>query len=77
VELSTDNRRAPCLRTGSNSFVVDRDDNASCRRGGRGVGGSRGSEADRTYEFSELLVDVLGVTDVRASCRHRVTHQRT
>lgn len=35
------------------------------------------AEADRTYEFSELLVDVLGVTDVRASCRQRVTHQRT
>ena len=33
--------------------------------------------ADRTYELSELLVDVLGVTDVGASFPHRVTYHPT
>lgn len=33
--------------------------------------------ADRTYELSELLVDVLGVTDVGASYPHRVTYHPT
>jgi L-lactate dehydrogenase complex protein LldE len=31
----------------------------------------------RTYELSELLVDVLGVTDVGASFPHRVTYHPT
>ncbi len=33
--------------------------------------------AARTYEFSELLVDVLGVTDVGARYPHRVTYHPT
>jgi L-lactate dehydrogenase complex protein LldE len=33
--------------------------------------------AGRTYELSELLVDVLGVTDVGASYPHRVTYHPT
>jgi L-lactate dehydrogenase complex protein LldE len=33
--------------------------------------------AERTYELSELLVDVLGVTDVDASFPHRVTYHPT
>jgi L-lactate dehydrogenase complex protein LldE len=35
------------------------------------------SVASRTYELSELLVDVLGVTDVGASFAHRVTYHPT
>ncbi len=33
--------------------------------------------ADRTFELSELLVDVLGITDVGASFPHRVTYHPT
>src|SRR5664279_3159412 len=33
--------------------------------------------SDRTYELSELLVDVLGVTDVGAHYPHRVTYHPT
>jgi L-lactate dehydrogenase complex protein LldE len=33
--------------------------------------------AARTYELSELLVDVLGVTDVGAAFPHRVTYHPT
>ena len=33
--------------------------------------------AARTYELSELLIDVLGVTDVGASFPHRVTYHPT
>jgi L-lactate dehydrogenase complex protein LldE len=33
--------------------------------------------ASKTYELSELLVDVLGVTDVGASFPHRVTYHPT
>ena len=33
--------------------------------------------AARTYELSELLVDILGVTDVGASYPHRVTYHPT
>jgi L-lactate dehydrogenase complex protein LldE len=33
--------------------------------------------AERTYELSELLVDVLGVTDVGAAFPHRVTYHPT
>jgi L-lactate dehydrogenase complex protein LldE len=29
--------------------------------------------AERTHEFSQFLVDILGVTDVGAECHHRVT----
>src|SRR5262249_56158019 len=56
------------------------------RRGswvGRGGGWYRrlvrgGAEvAARTYELSELLVDVLGVTDAGASFPHRVTYHPT
>lgn len=36
-----------------------------------------GAVATRTYELSELLVDVLGVTDVGAFFPHRVTYHPT
>ncbi|RKS75467.1 L-lactate dehydrogenase complex protein LldE [Motilibacter peucedani] len=36
-----------------------------------------GEVASRTYELSELLVDVLGVTDVGAYYPHRVTYHPT
>jgi L-lactate dehydrogenase complex protein LldE len=38
---------------------------------------STGSVAARTYELSEFLVDVLGVTDVDAYFPHRVTYHPT
>lgn len=40
---------------------------------------ARGAEevAERTYELSELLVDVLGVVDVGARFEHRVTYHPT
>ena len=53
----------------------------------RGVGHLRGADpfpvaarralASRTYELSELLVDVLGVEDVGAAFPHRVTYHPT
>ena len=39
--------------------------------------GVRATVAARTYELSELLVDVLGVTDVGAVFPHRVTYHPT
>src|SRR6266511_3355577 len=40
-------------------------------------GGYAAVVARRTYELSELLVDVLGVTDVGAAFPHRVTYHPT
>jgi L-lactate dehydrogenase complex protein LldE len=39
--------------------------------------GAGGAVARRTYELSEFLVDVLGVTDVGAHFPHRVTYHPT
>ena len=48
------------------------------RAGDDGAGrAGRGASAARTYELSELLVDVLGVTDVGAYYPHRVTYHPT
>ncbi|MFY1702865.1 (Fe-S)-binding protein [Micromonospora sp. WMMA1923] len=48
------------------------------RRAGDGRLASRAEEvAGRTYELSEFLVDVLGVTDVGAYYPHRVTYHPT
>jgi L-lactate dehydrogenase complex protein LldE len=48
------------------------------RRGGDNALADRATElADRTYELSELLVDVLGLTDVGAYYPHRVTYHPT
>ncbi|GIJ79221.1 L-lactate dehydrogenase complex protein LldE [Micromonospora phaseoli] len=48
------------------------------RRGGdERLAGRAESVAGRTYELSELLVDVLGVTDVGAFFPHRVTYHPT
>ena len=48
------------------------------RRGGDTVLAERAvAVAARTYELSELLVDVLGVTDVGAYYPHRVTYHPT
>jgi L-lactate dehydrogenase complex protein LldE len=41
------------------------------------LAGRAAAVAARTYELSELLVDVLGVTDVGASYPHRVTYHPT
>jgi L-lactate dehydrogenase complex protein LldE len=47
------------------------------RAGDEGLATRAQLVADRTYELSELLVDVLGVTDVGASFPHRVTYHPT
>ncbi len=48
------------------------------RRGGdAALAGRATALAERTYELSELLVDVLGVTDVGAYYPHRVTYHPT
>src|SRR5829696_8187500 len=41
------------------------------------LAGRAAAVAARTYELSQLLVDVLGVTDVGASYPHRVTYHPT
>ena len=45
--------------------------------GTAGLAARSGSVAARTYELSELLVDVLGVEDVGAFYPHRVTYHPT
>ncbi len=45
--------------------------------GDAGLAARAEAVAARTYELSELLVDVLGVTDVGASYPHRVTYHPT
>jgi L-lactate dehydrogenase complex protein LldE len=47
------------------------------RAGDPGLAERAEAVAARTYELSELLVDVLGVTDVGASFPHRVTYHPT
>ena len=48
------------------------------RRGGDTALATRAEEvAARTYELSELLVDVLGIEDVGATFAHRVTYHPT
>src|SRR5829696_5931186 len=44
------------------------------RFGSAGLQDAVGHVAGKTYELSELLVDVLGVTDVGAYFPHRVTY---
>ena len=45
--------------------------------GDPGLAAAAGEVASRTYELSEFLVDVLGVTDVGAYFPHRVTYHPT
>lgn len=45
--------------------------------GDDGLAAGAESVASRTYELSELLIDVLGVTDVGATFAHRVTYHPT
>jgi L-lactate dehydrogenase complex protein LldE len=45
--------------------------------GDAGLASAAEAVASRTYELSELLIDVLGVTDVGASFPHRVTYHPT
>lgn len=45
--------------------------------GDAGLAAQARAVAARTYELSELLVDVLGVTDVGAAYPHRVTYHPT
>lgn len=47
------------------------------RAGDAGLAEAAEEVADRTYELSELLVDVLGVTDVGAYFPHRTTYHPT
>ncbi|SDQ06891.1 (Fe-S)-binding protein [Quadrisphaera sp. DSM 44207] len=47
------------------------------RAGDEGLARTAHAIGQRTYELSELLVDVLGVTDVGAYYPHRVTHHPT
>jgi L-lactate dehydrogenase complex protein LldE len=47
------------------------------RYGSAGLAARATEVAARTYELSELLVDVLGVTDVGAYYPHRVTYHPT
>jgi len=47
------------------------------RAGDQALGQRAGAVADRTYELSEFLVDVLGVEDVGAYFPHRVTYHPT
>jgi L-lactate dehydrogenase complex protein LldE len=47
------------------------------RAGDERLAGRAEAVAERTYELSELLVDVLGVEDVGASYPHRVTYHPT
>lgn len=47
------------------------------RAGDTGLAARAEAVAARTYELSELLVDVLGVTDVGAYYPHRVTYHPT
>jgi len=47
------------------------------RCGEEGLAKEAEDVAERTYELSELLVDVLGVEDVGASFPHRVTYHPT
>ncbi|MGO1317970.1 MAG: (Fe-S)-binding protein [Cellulomonadaceae bacterium] len=49
-----------------------------CERAGKKkLGAAAAALAEKTYELSELLVDVLGVTDVGAHFPHRVTYHPT
>lgn len=49
-----------------------------CRRAGQdALAATAEAVAAKTYELSELLVDVLGVTDVGAHFPHRVTYHPT
>ncbi|HEX8629862.1 MAG TPA: (Fe-S)-binding protein [Catenuloplanes sp.] len=45
--------------------------------GDAGLASAVAAVAGRTYELSELLIDVLGVTDVGAAFPHRVTYHPT
>jgi L-lactate dehydrogenase complex protein LldE len=47
------------------------------RAGEHGLAEEAAALADRTYELSQFLVDVLGVTDVGAYYPHRVTYHPT
>ena len=47
------------------------------RSGDAGLAAAVAEVSPRVYELSELLVDVLGVTDVGASFPHRVTYHPT
>ena len=47
------------------------------RAGDPGLAAAVGTTSPRTYELSEFLVDVLGITDVGAYFPHRVTYHPT
>jgi L-lactate dehydrogenase complex protein LldE len=54
-----------------------RHQHADVARDDPGLAAAAQAVAGRTYELSELLVDVLGVTDVGAYFPHRVTYHPT
>ncbi len=49
----------------------------ACLAGDEALASAAGGVAERTYELSQFLVDVLGVTDVGAYFPHRVTYHPT
>lgn len=69
---------AVVVPSGSCTGSVRHQQAAVCRRAGdERLAAQAEAVAARTYELSELLVDVLGVTDVGAHFPHRVTYHPT
>lgn len=56
------------------AMVRERYPELAGRAGGESLAAEASSLAARTYELSELLIDVLGVVDVGASFPHRVAY---
>jgi L-lactate dehydrogenase complex protein LldE len=69
---------AVVVPSGSCTGSVRHQQEMVCTRAGRAdLAATARAVAARTYELSELLVDVLGVTDVGAWFPHRVTYHPT
>jgi L-lactate dehydrogenase complex protein LldE len=78
VEVFTDAADVSVAPSGSCVGCVRHQHAMVARRGGdEGLARAAEELAGRTYELSELLVDVLGVTDVGAYYPHRVTYHPT
>ncbi|HSK60734.1 MAG TPA: (Fe-S)-binding protein [Actinomycetospora sp.] len=78
VEVFTDAAEVSVAPSGSCVGCVRHQHAMVARRGGdEGLARAAEELAGRTYELSELLVDVLGVTDVGAYYPHRVTYHPT
>ncbi|HWN29271.1 MAG TPA: (Fe-S)-binding protein [Actinomycetospora sp.] len=78
VEVFADVAEVSVAPSGSCVGCVRHQHAMVARRGGdEGLARAAEELAGRTYELSELLVDVLGVTDVGAYYPHRVTYHPT